>query len=196
MHVTVKGKQLDVGDALREHVQATLESAVAKYFDPAIDAMVVISREAHKFRADVSVHAGRGITVKGRADTPGAYAAFDAATDRIAKQLRRYKHRLQNRMRDSQPAEIVPALQYVLAGEEGESEEEPENHQPVIVTEMETTIPTLTVGEAVMHLDLTNQPVVMFRNRAHGKLNIVYRRVDGNIGWIDPQETPQSVSVS
>ncbi|MBI4183483.1 MAG: ribosome-associated translation inhibitor RaiA [Proteobacteria bacterium] len=197
MQVTVKGKQLDVGEALREHVRGTLEAAVGKYFDHAIDAQVVISREAHRFRADVSVHAGRGILVKSRADSDGPYLAFDAAAERIAKQLRRYKRRLQNRFRSGQPDEVLPALQYVIASGEDEGlEEEPESASPVVVAEMKTEIPTLTVGEAVMHLDLGAQPVMMFRNRAHGELNVVYRRADGNIGWIDPKGLPTSGKTS
>lgn len=189
MDVAVKGKKLDVGEALRSHVLTNLESAVTKYFSRAHDATVTISREAHLFRVDISVHPVAGVLAQGHAAAEDAYAAFDAALEHIAKQIRRYKRRISNHHRSRLPDETVPALQYVIAAETDEVEELPADAQPAIIAELPTEIATLTVGEAVMRMDLSDVPAMMFRNRANGGLNVVYRRPDGNIGWIDPSAT-------
>jgi len=188
MDITVKGKQMDVGDALRTYVDENLATTVSKYFDRALDATVVFSREAHNFRADISVHAGRGVTMQGRADAADAHAAFDGALDRIAKQLRRYKRRLQDHQK--QPHDEVMTAQYSIIRSE-ESEEEVAD-TPTIIADMPHEIATLSVSEAVMRLDLADAPAMMFRNRANGGLNVVYRRQDGNVGWIDPLNTQES----
>ncbi|GAB6053050.1 ribosome-associated translation inhibitor RaiA [Magnetospira thiophila] len=187
MDITVKGKNMDVGDALRVHVDDTLSAAVAKYFDRAIDGTVVFSKEAHQFRADIHVHAGRGLVVQGLNRGGDAYAAFDGALERIDKQLRRYKRRIKDYHKDqSEEAELM-AQQYVLAAEEHAADEEPATDEaPVIIAELPTRVDSLSVGQAVMRMDLADQCVMVFYNRAHGRLNVVYRRPDGNIGWIDP----------
>lgn len=191
MDLMVKGKGLDVGDALRRHIESALVGQVEKYFSRAHDAVVSISREAHQFRVDISVHPMGGVTVQGRAAAGDAYAAFDAALERVAKQLRRYKRRLNDHSRRRGGEEATPAHQYVIAAETTE-DELPADGQPAIIAEMATEIATLSVGEAVMRLDLADAPALMFRNRAHGGLNVVYRRADGNIGWIDPANTPHA----
>jgi ribosomal subunit interface protein len=192
MQLTVTGKQLGVGEALRSHVEASLEALLIKYFGSAIEAHAVFAREAHLIRADLSVHIGRGIMVKSGATATDYYPAFDAAAERLAKQLRRYKRRLRDhhaRLR-SQPEELETARSFVLAAAEEEPDSEPvmdgQATAPAVIAEMSTDLPRLTVGEAVMRMDLADAPVLLFRNRAHGELNLVYRRSDGNIGWIDP----------
>jgi ribosomal subunit interface protein len=188
MDVSINGKGLDIGDALRAHVGDHLVVAVGKYFPRAVDAAVTVSREAHFFRADISVHPTRGFLVQGRAADDDAYTAFDNALERIAKQLRRYKRRLNDHHKRRQPEESIPAQQYIIAPEDQEGEL-PVDGQPAIIAELPTEIATLSVGEAVMRMDLADAPVVMFRNRGTGGLNVVYRRPDGNIGWIDPENT-------
>jgi ribosomal subunit interface protein len=188
MDVTVKGKGLDVGDALRQHVESEIGAQVGKYFSRAHDAVVGIAREAHQFRVDISVHPLRGVSVQGRAAAADAYAAFDSALERIAKQLRRYKRRLNDHSRRRGGEDAIPAQQYVIAAE-SQDDELPAEGQPAIIAELTTEIATLSVGEAVMRMDLADAPALMFRNRAHGGLNVVYRRTDGNIGWIDPANT-------
>ena len=188
MDLAINGKHVKVGAALRDHVRENLESAVAKYFDRAPDAAVTFSRESHLFRVDISVHAGRGMLLQGGAASGDAYAAFDGALARIAKRLRRYKRRLNDRHRGRGVDEFIPAQQYILAAE-GEDDDAAPKGEPAIVAELPTEIATLTVSEAVMRMDLADVPAMMFRNRAHGGLNVVYRRPDGNIGWIDPSET-------
>jgi len=189
MDIAINGKNLDVGEALHAHVAGELETAVGKYFAKAHDAKVVLSREAHLFRADIQVHPVRGMLVQGRGAAADPYAAFDGALERIAKQLRRYKRRLTNHHKGRGGDETTPAQQYVIASE-AEEEEAPADGKPVIIAELQTEIATLSVSEAVMRLDLADVPAMMFRNRSNGGLNVVFRRPDGNIGWIDPQNTP------
>jgi len=191
MQLTVTGKQIDTGDGLRRHVEASLGSILGKYFKTAIEAHVVLSKEAHLTRAEVSVHIGRGIVVNAGAAAAETCAAFDAAAERIAKQMRRYKRRLRDhhaKARESSDAG-ERARDYVLAPFAEEAEEDA-GGGPAVVAEMSTDLPNLTVGEAVMRMDLADAPVLLFRNRSHGKLNLVYRRADGNIGWIDPELDP------
>jgi ribosomal subunit interface protein len=187
MEISVKGKNLNVGDALREYVAKNLTADVKKYFDRALHATVIFSREAHLNRAEITVHAGRGLVMQGGAAADDIHAAFDSALERIAKQLRRYKRRL-NDHHKGRGEETITASQYVLAPE-SEDQEVPADGQPAVIAEMAAEIDTITVSEAVMRMDLADSPVMMFRNRAHGGLNVVYRRSDGNIGWIDPRGT-------
>ena len=184
MDITVKGKQMDVGDALRSHTEDSLSSAVTKYFDRALDATVVFSKVQNGFHADITVHAGRGVTVQGQGEAGDAYPALDAAMERISKQLRRYHRKLVNHHANANH-EVIPAAYSVLG--QTDEEEVHEDHHPAIVAEMPHEIATMSVSEAVMRLDLGNLPVVMFKNGGHGGLNVVYRRQDGNVGWIDPQ---------
>jgi ribosomal subunit interface protein len=194
MQLTVTGKQIEVGKALRDHVDAGLGAIIEKYFQTAIEAHVVVAKEAHLFRTEISLHVGRGIIVNAGATAVDGGAAFDAAAERIAKQLRRYKRRL--RMHHGRTREEVEAGErarsYVLApiAEDTEEEATEDGGWPAVVAETITELPNLTVGEAVMRMDLADAPVLLFRNRARGELNLVYRRPDGNIGWIDPELDP------
>jgi len=200
MQLSVTGKQTEIGEALRRHVEGSLSSILDKYFKTAIEAHVIVSKEAHLSRAEISIHIGRGIVVNARASAPEAYLAFDAAAERLAKQLRRYKRRLRDHhAKGREPAGAGErAMDYVLApiGEEegevaeaevAEAEAGGVNGAPAVIAEMSTELPSLTVGEAAMRMDLAEAPVLLFRNRSHGELNLVYRRTDGNIGWIDPE---------
>jgi ribosomal subunit interface protein len=195
MQLTVTGKGVEVGGALRQHVESSLGSILGKYFGSAIEAHAVFARERHLIRADLAIHIGRGIVVNSAASANEFYPAFDSAAERLAKQLRRYKRRLRDyHAKASQAAstDAEMARSYVLAPlpEEGEDDEEgtgsSEATASVVIAEMNTELPSLTVGEAVMRMDLADTPVLLFRNRSHGGLNLVYRRGDGNIGWIDP----------
>ena len=188
MDIQVNGKQFDVGEALTGHVRDRLTEKVQKHFDRAVEANVTFSREAHFIRVDCSVHAGHHIDMQSHGEAEDPYASFDRALERIEKRLRRYKSRLVNHHRaEKAELESVSAASYVIAGEDDESDQEPEDLQPIIVAETTTDIPTVTVGGAVMRMDLSGRNVFMFRNSANGELNVVYRREDGNIGWIDPQ---------
>ena len=192
MQVIVKGKQIDVGDALREHIEESLTAGVSKYFDNAIDAQVILSRNNHNFHTECSVHIGSGIDVTASADHVDAYSSFDSAAERIEKQLRRYKRRLKSHHgKERYQAKMAFAAQsYVLAPEPEEEQPESEGQddwQPIIIAESSADIPDCSVGEAVMRMDLANLPAMMFHNSSTKGLNVVYRRPDGNIGWIDPK---------
>ena len=193
MQLTVTGKQVDTGDAVRRYVEASLSTILEKYFKTAIEAHAVFSKEAHLSRAEVSIHIGRGIVVNAGASASEPYAAFDMAAERIGKRLRRYKRRLRDHhAKAREPVDASErAIAYVLAPVIEEAEEEGIGGGPAVIAEMSTELPSLTVGEAVMRMDLAEAPVLLFRNRSHGELNLVYRRADGNIGWIDPELDPK-----
>ncbi|HXZ00765.1 MAG TPA: ribosome-associated translation inhibitor RaiA [Stellaceae bacterium] len=186
MQVTVTGKQMDVGESLRSHAEAATAAIADKYFGKAIEAHVVFCRERHLFLSDILVHAGRGLSVQCHGEAGDAYAAFEDAAERLEKQLRRYKRRLRNHHKHAKPgAELEAATDYLLAAE-AETPAADDGGEPLIIAEMRTGIPSLTVREAAMRLDLADLPALLFRNSAHGTLNLVYRRRDGNVGWIDP----------
>ncbi len=189
MQLSVKGKQLNVGDALRTHVSESLSRILGKYFGDAIEVGVTFSREGHLYRAVVAAHVGRSIQLQAQGEADEPYPAFDTAAERLAKRLRRYKRRLRDHRKDPGPApESLPAQQYILAGDaEAQAAEDEIDGRPAVVAEMATEIPSLTVSEAVMRMDLAELPALMFRNSSHSGLNMIYRRPDGNIGWIDPR---------
>src|SRR5947207_12122588 len=185
MQLSVTGKQTEIGEALRRHIEGSLGSILDKYFKTAIEAHVIVSKEAHLSRAEISIHIGRGIVVNAGAAAAEAYTAYDAAAERLAKQLRRYKRRLRDHhAKAREPAEAGErARDYVLAPIAEEEPEEDAGGGPTVVAEMSTELPNLTVSEAVMRMDLADLRVLLFRSRSHGELNLVYRRADGNIGW-------------
>lgn len=192
MQLTVKGKQIDVGDALRTHVADSLNSVVGKYFNNSLEANVVFSRDAHLFKADIQVHVGRGILLQSASEATEPYPAFDTACDKLGKRLRRYKRRLRDHHTSDGAVETLPARYQVI---EAEAEDHSDEHvedvngaAPLVVAEMQTTIDQLSVSEAVMRMELADRPALLFRNRAHGGLNMVYRRADGNVGWVDPHD--------
>ena len=190
MQINISGHQLDVGNSLRAHITDSLESIVDKYFGEAIDATVVLTRERFTVRADVAIHIGRDIYVRAHESADDAYAAFDVATVHLGKRLRRHKRRLRDHHAARENAETVRAQQYVLApfepmADDGDEADAAGDH-PVIVAEDQTNIENMTVSEAVMRMDLADIPAMVFRNAGNGGLNVVYRRPDGNVGWIDP----------
>jgi len=190
MQVSVQGRQVDVSDAFRQHVEDTLGGILDKYFGDAIEATVTIAREAHLFKVSVSAHIGHGVDAIGSAEADEPYPAFDLAADHLAKRLRRHKRRLRDHNRKAEERESLMAQQYILSGassDEEENENGGNDGLPLVVAEMITEIPTLTVSQAVMRMDLSDLPALLFRNSGHGGINLVYRRRDDNIGWIDPQ---------
>lgn len=193
MNLTVKGKHLDVGDALRTYVKDQLSAVTEKYFSNPIDATVLFSHEAHLYRTDVSVRVGRGILLQSTAEATDIYPSFDAAADKVGKRLRRYKRRLRDHHNhDASSDANLPARQYVIEAEPAHADSSDEaGTEPVIIAEMDTTIETMSVAEAVMRMDLAELQVLLFRSGAHGGLNMIYRRPDGNVGWIDPKNNSQ-----
>lgn len=187
MRFQISGKQIDIGEALQTHVKAELGAAVEKYAERPTDANVIFSKSGHEFVCEATVHLSTGLTAQAKAHEPEIYAAFDSCSEKMEKQLRRYKRRLKDHHKDrTEPVEFSGASSYILASESDAEVAEPETLQPMIVAEMETNIPSLSVGEAVMQMELAGAPVLVFRNEKKSGLNVVYRRDDGNIGWIDP----------
>jgi ribosomal subunit interface protein len=201
MHITVSGKQVELSDALRTRVSDGLDTIAGKYFDDALEANVTFSRARSFFTCDINVHAGRGLTVRGEGEAADASSAFDDAAEHIAKRLRRYRRRVNEHARDLANRERPQAgREYVLrtedadglaaadvpAAAEGQAAPQAAQAFATIIAETSTHISRLSVGEAVMQMDLSDQQVMMFTNSTTGALNVVYRRTDGHIGWIDP----------
>lgn len=187
MRYRISGKQIDVGDALQTHVQAELGDTVEKYSQRPTDATVIFSRDASAFICEATVHLSTGLTAAAKGQAHEIYAAFEECREKMDKQLRRYKRRLKDHHRErTEPVEFAGAPMYVLAANGGTAELEPDSLQPMIIAEMETKIPSLSVGEAVMQMELAGAPLLVFRNEKNGGVNVVHRREDGNVGWIDP----------
>jgi ribosomal subunit interface protein len=193
MQITVSGKQLDLSDALCTRVSAHLELIATKYFGHAQEAQVTFSRARSFFTCDITVHAGRGLHLRGEGEALDATTAFDDAAEHIAKRLRRYRRRVNEHARELANRERPEAArQYVLAAAAEEAPGSDDGHDGAVpanrvIAEQPAEISRLTVDEAVMQMDLADQPLLMFRNRATGTLNVVYHRGDGTIGWIDPK---------
>jgi ribosomal subunit interface protein len=193
MQITVSGKQVDLSDALRTRVSTQMDSIAGKYFDHALEALVTFSRARSFFTCDINVHAGRGLQLRGEGEAADANTAFDDAAEHIAKRLRRYRRRVNEHHRDlAQRARPEAARQYILQEEVNGVDHATTDGRTLdeafatVIAETQTEIASLSVGEAVMRMDLADQPVMMFRNSASGVLNVVYRRDDGHIGWINP----------
>ncbi len=188
MRYQISGKQIDIGEALQTHVKAEFGELVEKYQQRPTEAVVIFSRDAHTLVCEATLHLSTGMTAAARAQAGEIYAAFESCREKLDKQLRRYKRRLKDHHRERpNPVEYAEASYNILASDQDEVPDEPESLQPMIIAEMETRIPSFSAGEAVMQMELAHAPVLVFRNERHGGLNVVYRRDDGNIGWIDPQ---------
>lgn len=186
MPFRVSGKNLDIGESLRERVNARVAEAVGKFFDGGYSGHVTVEKEAYGFRSDCTIHLDSGTTLQAEAMAADAYASADQVALRIEKRLRRYKRRLKDRQATTRAEADTAAASshYVIAAPEHEVEDV--EFDPVIIAESTTALPRLSVSEAVVELDMTGAPVVVFRHAGHGRVNVVYRRSDGHVGWIDP----------
>ncbi|MBK7161918.1 MAG: ribosome-associated translation inhibitor RaiA [Sphingomonadales bacterium] len=191
MDIRVSGHQLDTGAALRTHVETRLNAIKDKYFANALSAQATVGRAPHdKFSCDIIVHVMQGLILKARGEAADAHLAFDSAAEKIEKQLRRYMRRLQDRHAQTAYALKQEEAAYTVfdAGDVAEETAPPE--APVIVAEMSVDIPESSVSDAVMLMDLRNTPALLFKNAGTGRHNMVYRREDGTIGWVEPKSTP------
>lgn len=191
MQLIVQGKHIDVGDSLREHVRDQLIQAAEKYFPNPIEATVLFSKEDdHRIKSDITVHLGKDIILKAHNEASEAYAAFDSATDKLAKRMRRYKSRMkdhQRKIHDVVADQETPAIYKTLeALQHGDDTPDEDPGEPTVVAEMVTTIQEMSVSDAVMRLELADANAMMFKNSENGEVNMVYRRADGHIGWVDP----------
>lgn len=187
MRYQISGKQIDIGEALQTHVQTELDGILNKYAGRPTEAYIVFSKSAHEYVCESVVHLSTGLTAQSTGKATEIYGAFDASSEKMDKQLRRYKRRLKDHHKERVlPVELSGAGSYILQSNEETDEAAQDTINPMIVAEMETKIPSLSVGEAVMQMEIASAPVLVFRNEKHKGINVVYRRDDGNIGWIDP----------
>ncbi len=187
MDIRVSGHQVETGEALQLHAQDRLAAIVAKYFSGAISSTVTFNRApAGAFRADIVTHVMQGLVLKGAGIAQDAHIALDQAAEKIDKQLRRYKRRLTDHHANNAQAVREEEAAYTVFAEPDEAEEEVVADAPVIIAETRVDVPETTVSNAVMMLDLRNTNALLFKNAGTGKHNMVYRRGDGSIGWVEP----------
>jgi ribosomal subunit interface protein len=184
MSVRVTGKQMDIGDAFRTRITGAINEAILKYFDGGFSSQVLVEKAGSRFNADCKIHLDSGANLHAAGDANDPQAAFESAFGRIEKRLRRYKRRLRDHHHGESrsSAEITFA---VFDSHQDEDHEVADDFAPAIIAETTKALSTMSVATAVMTLDMTDEPVVMFRKPGSTELNIVYRRNDGNIGWID-----------
>ncbi|MEM9168830.1 MAG: ribosome-associated translation inhibitor RaiA [Pseudomonadota bacterium] len=192
MDVQVTGKNMDLGAALQAHVDAQLTERITKYFGRGAEATVIFERTRHLVECETTAHLASGVFLSAHGDGGDAYGAFDAALEKLEKRVRRYKRRLKNHHaqgKDPLPAES--ASMFVVEPSPEDDKDDPaangaDTLAPVVIAESQTQLREMTAGDAVMQLDLADEPAIVFKNAAHGRVNVVYRRRDGHIGWIDP----------
>lgn len=196
MTIRVSGKSISVGEALRGRVNDRTDEVLRKYFDGNYSGHITLSKDGIGFRTDCSLHLDSGITLEADAVASDAYASADQALMQIEKRLRRYKSRLKDRSERKQAANAaamaslnggpIDAPSYVIESIADDHDDEITAYNPVIIAEATTSLKLMSVSEAVMELDLSGAPVLVFRHGSSGRVNIIYRRPDGNVGWIDP----------
>ena len=186
MSLRITGKNMDIGSALRGHVEDKLADGVAKYFSGGYSGHVTIEPEGSGYRTDCSIHLDSGAVMQSTGLSVDPYQSADQAATRLEKRLRRYKRRLKDHQSDKAERAAFVQANYVTFASPDEDEEPAEDYAPTVVAETHTHLKTLTVASAVLDLDFSGAPVVLFKNAGTGQVNVVYRRTDGNIGWIDP----------
>ena len=184
MQITLSGNQVDIGDRLRSHVEENVLNSVNKYFPAPISCSVNFEKVKDDFTAEVTVHPAKNIVLKGSGTAGDPYSAFDAANEHIATRLRRHKTKLNDHKGKTGLAEIANEAVFSI---NDEAEEVSIDDAPLTIAELEANIPVCSVSEAVMYMDLNNESALMFKNSATNNFNMVYRRKDGNIGWVEPK---------
>ncbi len=182
MSLIVSGKHMNVGDALTGRIEERMEEAVSKYFGNGYSGQVTLEKEGNWYDCDCVIHLDSGMVLQASAKSTDPTSSFEDAADKIEKRLRRYKRRL----KDHHTNGIAKEAFYSIVEDPAQEEEIPEDYNPVVIAESTTSVNTQSVAQAVVQLDLTDRPVVVFKNAANGEINVVYRRGDGNIGWVDP----------
>ncbi|ABS67279.1 ribosome hibernation-promoting factor, HPF/YfiA family [Xanthobacter versatilis] len=187
MALRVSGKNIDVGEALRLRLTERVSEVLAKYFDGGWSGHVTVSRDGSGYRSECLLHLDSGVNLQAHGSAQDANSCADSAVEKIEKRLRRYKQRLKDRKGHGNGADDFAAQSYVLsAAPEAETDEELEGWSPTVVAEQVSRLRSLSVADAVVELDITGAPVVVFRHAGHGRVSVVYRRPDGHVGWIDP----------
>jgi ribosomal subunit interface protein len=194
MPLRISGKNLDIGDALRRRVGERIGEALGKYFDGGFSGHLTIGKDGFGFRSECTIHLDSGIVLQAEAMAADAYASADQAAERIEKRLRRYKRRIKDHVGRARADDAasdgasVAAASYVIATPDHDDDADMAGYAPAIIAESTTALRQLSVSEAVQDLDMTGAPVIIFRHAGHGRVNVVYRRADGHIGWVDPSE--------
>lgn len=186
MKISTSGKQIEVGESLRKHIETALKTLVERQLVDVLEAQVLISKDKHQFNTDIAVHVSRHFTVRAHAMDGDPYRSCDLTLEKMEARIHRYKARLRDKKRIRED-EFMPAQHYVINAQEEDKGED----TPLVIAEMSHDIPTLSVGEAAMRMDLGETPAMMFKNKSSGDFNVVYRRLDGHIGWIDPSIVKQ-----
>jgi len=191
MTLRISGKQMEIGDAFRERIDDRIKAAIDKYFDGGFSGHVTVEKSGSRFTADCLVRLDTGIVLQATGQAQDPLGSFEGAAERIEKRLRRYKRRLKSHDNGPDPMAGLEAgldtLDYrVMSPVADEDEEVPEDYAPAVVAETTLSLRTMSVANAVIELDMRDNPVLVFRNAGSSNVNIVYRRSDGNIGWIDP----------
>lgn len=187
MALRVSGKNIDVGEALRTRLSDRVSEVIGKYFDGGWSGHVTVSRDGSGYRSECMLHLDSGVNLQAHGNAHDANASADAALEKVEKRLRRYKQRMKDRQGHGNGNGALAAQAYVLeAAPTDETDEELSGWSPTVVAEQVTRLRELTVADAVLELEITGAPVVVFRNAGHGRMSVVYRRPDGHVGWIDP----------
>jgi ribosomal subunit interface protein len=185
MNLRISGKHMDIGEAFRTRIEGRIGEAVDKYFDGSYSGSVTVEKSGSRFSADCMIHLDTGMALQAAGEAQEPTSAFDAAAERIEKRLRRYKRRLKSHKASPSEPDIMAAYR-VMEPLADDDEEIPDDYAPAVVAESTVSLRTMTVASAVIELDSRDSPVFVFRQAGSGEVNIVYRRDDGNIGWIDP----------
>ncbi len=190
MTIRISGKSISIGEALRERVSDRTDEVLRKYFEGNYSGHFTIGKNKAGFHTDCALHLDSGITLEAEATASDAYASADQAIEHIEKRLRRYKSRLKDRSQRkaavaSADLAALDAASYVIESP-ADDDQEITAYNPVVIAESTTSLKRLSVSEAVMELDLTGVPVIVFLHATNGRVNVIYRRPDGNVGWVDP----------
>lgn len=189
MKIQIAGKHMELGDSLKERIAEGLEASVRKYFDRPSEGNVTVSKRGHETQVDCQVHLPSGIVLQSHGHATDPYAALENALDKMEKRVRRYKRRLKDHHKPNRaplPEENVQTFVITPSEEDGDDVSKDGAEMPLVVAEMAEKIKTMTVAEAVMQLELAEDPALLFKHATSGKANLVFRRADGNIGWVDP----------
>ena len=186
MQYQISGIHIDIGDALQTHVRGELNDAITKYAERPTDAQIIFSKSGHEFVCDAIVHLSTGLTAQAKASKAEIYAAFDACAEKVEKQLRRYRRKLKGHYKDrNQSVEFISSTSYMKSGKEGE-QDSATDAQPIIIAETDKKFPMFSVKEAAEELERSKLPFILFKNEEKKGANILFRRKDGNIGWVQP----------
>ena len=186
--ISVSGKQTKVGKSLTYYVKDSLVQTLKKYFDNFISGNILFSKDTFNFRCEINIHIDSAIFIQGNAGSNDAYGAFNVANEKIKKRLRRYHRKLtDHRLKNRKPLKYLRANQYIIENPELKNKKE-SLYNPVIIAESDDIIKTVSVSEAIMLMNLKDQNAIFFKNIQSKRLNILYRRPDGNIGWVDPKK--------